>query len=201
MLEIMARDTSLGRQDSPLAQRWAGLLHALQKRGVSPGAVFVVLIEQLADDVPHHDHWVEHWRQFVRLTAESGLPFLVVWSGTPVALQPVHQALHGMASLTEHRVDGLTSDRAAAPSATSAAPLAPWRPEILGTSGHSQCRHVLQSCASHAVNDLRGGYGRDTAALRPDAVILGSRQCDRACGGLMERLAQRQAAHKGCSAN
>ena len=109
MLEIMARDTSLGRQDSPLVQSWAGLLHALQKRVVSPGAVFVVLIEQLADDVPHHDHWVEHWRQFIRLTAESGLPLLVVWSGTPMALQPVHQALQGMTSLTEHRVDGLTT--------------------------------------------------------------------------------------------
>jgi hypothetical protein len=82
MLEIMARDASLGRQDSILVQRWAGLLHALQKRGVSQGAVVVVLIEQLADDVPHHDHWVEHWRQFVRLTAGSGLPFLVVWTGT-----------------------------------------------------------------------------------------------------------------------
>ncbi len=109
LLEVLARDASVGRQQDALAQRWEGLLRAIQRRGLPPGAVFVVLIEQVEDDPPYGAQWAEHWHRFARITAESALPFLVVWSGMAAALQPVHQALHGMAPLTEHRVEGLAA--------------------------------------------------------------------------------------------
>jgi hypothetical protein len=107
LLEVLARDTSMGRQEGALAQRWQGLLQAIQRHGLPPGAVFVVLFEQLEGDPSHAEQWAAHWRRFARITAESALPFLVVWSGMAAALQPVHQALHGIAPVTAHRVEGL----------------------------------------------------------------------------------------------
>jgi hypothetical protein len=197
MLEIMARDTVLGRQDNPLVQRWAALLHALQKRGMSPGAVIVVLIEQMPEDVPHYEHWVEHWRQFVRLTVGSGLPFLVVWSGTAVALRPVHEALHGVASLTEHRVDGL-----------SAAELQPHLPRLLrrlprgvqhsweqviiaNVDTFCNPAHLLLSTtcvAALAEMPPLSEQGLSSLAAASATELVAS---------LMERLAQRHTAHTG----
>jgi hypothetical protein len=109
MAEVMTRDASVGRQEGAPAQRWEGLLQALQKRGLPPAAVFVVLIEHLPDNSPHREHWIEQWRHFARVTAESALPFLVVWTALPEALQPVRQALQGNALWTEHRLEGLTT--------------------------------------------------------------------------------------------
>lgn len=110
IIDVMARDAALGRQHGALQQRWHNLLQTLNKRGLPQGAVCVVLLEQLADYPQYRDQWVEHWRDFVRITAESALPLLVIWTGTPEALQPVRQAGHDQGVWTTHRIEGLATE-------------------------------------------------------------------------------------------
>jgi hypothetical protein len=147
--------------------------------------------------MPHPDHWIEHWRQFVHLTADSGLPCLVVWSGTPVALQLVHEALQGMVSLTAHHVDGLT-----------AAELRPVLPRLLRRlprGVQSSWERVITANIDTSYNPAQLLLSTACVAVMAETQSLSEQTLSSlvaanatelvAC--LMERLAQRHAAHTG----
>ena len=197
LLEVLARDASLGRQEGVLAHRWEGLLRAIQRRGLPPGAVFVVLIEQLADDAPHAEQWAEHWRRFARVTAESTLPFLVLWSGTAAALQPVHQALHGMVPLTTHHVEGLA--------ATERQPLLSRLLRVLPRGVQGAWEQVITANDATFGNPAYLILSTTCVAAMAEAppvadqtlATLAAAQAGECVGPLMERIAQRHAGQEG----
>jgi hypothetical protein len=195
MLDVMARDAALARQEGAAGQRWRGLLQALQKRGVSPGTVFVVLIEKLADDAAPGDVWEEHWRQFTRLIVDSGLPFLVVWSGLAAALQPMRQTLSGIASLTEYRVEALTS--------AELLPLLPRLRRVLPRAVQQAWEGVVTVNVDTFGNPTQLILATTCAASLAEAqplseqmlTSLAAANATELVAHLMARLAQRQAEH------
>jgi hypothetical protein len=92
-------------------QRWDTLLHSLQTRRLPPGAVLVILLDQLESglmgDYATAQRWTQHWQAFAQATARHGLPLLLVWSGTTDCLQPMCQALQGIVPVTAYTVGEL----------------------------------------------------------------------------------------------
>jgi hypothetical protein len=109
MLDAATRQRVMSQRSWP--QRWTTLLRAIQTRHLPPGAVLVLLIDQLpAEHAGSPDTmqvWTQHWQEFVQAMAGEVPPLLVVWTGTAEGLQPVRQALPGTVPRTEHRLEEL----------------------------------------------------------------------------------------------
>lgn len=111
ILDIVTREMPRQELLTPGVQRWAALLETVQSRRLPENTALVLVIDQLLDGLTSHpdamQRWTHHWRKFVEISREYGLPLLIVWGGTSDSLQPVQQGVSDVVDLTLHPLEAL----------------------------------------------------------------------------------------------
>lgn len=114
VLDVLARSASSAWHQQAWSQRWSTLLQAVRTRGLAPGAVLVVLLDQLDTSLLSRDEaqqrWQHFWQTFVVATEASRLPLLLLWAGTAGSGQLVREALAGCVPLTTLTLETLALD-------------------------------------------------------------------------------------------
>lgn len=78
------------------------LLKLLAVSPKQPASMFVLMIDhldQVATDRSMPERWLHHWASFVAAVQESGLPMLLIWSGSHETLRSLKDALAGTNTL------------------------------------------------------------------------------------------------------
>ncbi|MCZ6872683.1 MAG: AAA family ATPase, partial [bacterium] len=94
-LAFLSRPWPRGENHQLWSDHWAALLKILAASPKPSGGIFALLIDHL--DIPADrlasQQWITHWEAFVAATQASGLPMLVIWSGSDETLLSLKHAL------------------------------------------------------------------------------------------------------------
>jgi hypothetical protein len=114
IFDRLTHRTGVGAAGPGWLQRWTDLLHALQHRGVTPGAALVIVIDQLDTDVVATEaaarQWEQFWHAFVAAIEAVSLPIMVLWAGTSASLAPIRQVCHPRSAVSVHRLEALAEE-------------------------------------------------------------------------------------------
>lgn len=112
-LSVMGRGVASDAAQPMWTQRWGMFLRALHARHQPGKAVAVLVLDQLpsgrSGPAAAGSAATLDWPAFATVMAAAQVPFLVMWAGTPDALEPVHQVLQGKVPLTECQLASWTS--------------------------------------------------------------------------------------------
>jgi HEAT repeat protein len=173
-LDCLNREASRSGTQNRWIQLWNTLLRTIRVRGLLPGAVLVLGIDQVETPLlargDFGEQWERHWQTFMQTIAQENVPCLVLWAGTEAGILPVRHAMPRARQLIEHSIGPLADEemQALLPRLGRGLPRllrAPW--EQLVTTAESQLHspaHLLLVATVMAV--LAAGQQVDASLLR-----------------------------------